>query len=394
MKRSRRVLLCFIGNILVLEKGVHMKDIKRLVYIVLISVILLFTMTACKKEKETINVNTTTKSNTVTKTPTNEATATVTVTETPDDVDPMEGKVISKLTGLPISEEISSIRPVGVMINNIPAALPQSGIGQADVIFETLVEGGQTRLFAIFQEYDGKKIGPVRSARHYFLNFALDFDAVYIHYGESYLSIPKYSEWKVDHMNGLSYLDEIMCFRTSDRKAPHNAYTSYKGVNDALKSTKIRADVKDDFTYGIKFNDVDKDLESQTIADIVTIPMSTFQTSRFDYDADTKLYFRFQFNKKHIDDVTGEQLVAKNIIIQKANIWNIKGDKEGRLDATLVGDGSGYYVTNGAAIEITWKKTAPHASTKYYDIDGNEIKLNPGKTWIVVTNKNTKITFE
>jgi hypothetical protein len=340
--------------------------------------------TVPKQKNETV---TTTKQQTDTNEP-------VTLTETKTPTDSLEGMVISKLTGLPIPENSSTVRPIGIMINNIPAALPQSGIGQADVIYETLVEGGQTRLYAIFQDFDGDKIGPVRSARHYYFNFAFDFDAVYVHYGESYLCIPKYKEWSLDHLNGLSYLDTIMCFRTSDRKAPHNAYTSYKGLNDALTITKIRSTFDNEFTYGINFKTEDTDLVSEIAANKVIIPMSNVQTSHFEYDTTSKQYLRFQFGNKHIDVETNEQLVTKNIIIQKASIWNIKGDTEGRLDATLIGNGEGYYITNGKVIDITWEKTELKIPTKYYDLSGNEIILNPGKTWITVTTNNTKITFE
>jgi hypothetical protein len=298
------------------------------------------------------------------------------------EVDPHKGQSINPLTGLYISEKVATRRPIGVMINNLKKALPQSGISQADIIYETLVEGGICRLFAIYQDFNATKIGPIRSARHYYLDFAFDHDAIYAHYGRSPQADLAFSNWNSPNIDGLSYLDDIMCFVDPNRTKPHNRYTSYSGLIAAINSTGYRTDIK----INNKFNFSDKDYRPKngTKSIKVTLPFSHYQTSWFEYNDKDKLYYRFQFNDTHIDKETGEQLKYKNVIIQYANIWVIPNDSEGRLDMNLISKGNGLYVTNGVYIPITWEKTSHYNPTKYYLEDGTKLKINKGKTWISV----------
>jgi hypothetical protein len=311
-----------------------------------------------------------------------------------------DNEAINTLTGLWISKEAAERRPVGVMINNLKKAMPQSGIVQADIIYETLVEGGITRLFAIFRDFDAEKIGPVRSARHYYLDFAFDHDSIYGHYGRSVYAKEKFRTWNSPNLEGLltSY-ETIMTFQDSTRRRPHSTYTSFDKLIKAWKFVGYRETPKEGFESKLKFADEEVNLDTELEATLVKLPYSDAYKqldAYFEFNDEDKQYYRFQYGNKHIDRETGEQLKFNNIIIQFTSIWNIKGDPNGCLDMSLVSSGSGYYITNGKAEKITWKKTSHYKPTLYYNENGEEIKLNKGKTFISVFPKyrKSKITFE
>lgn len=293
---------------------------------------------------------------------------------------------INPLTGLYISQEAANRRPIGIMINNLKAAQPQSGIGQADIIYETLVEGSITRLYALFQDFDDEKIGPIRSARHYFLDFAFDFDAIYVHYGQSPQATIAFNQLDPPHLNGLSYLDAIMCYQDPNRVRPHSTYTSFDGLMAAWDYEGYRKEIDSDYINDskLKFNEDDYEPNSTIQASKVTLNYSNYSQPWFEYNEDEGVYYRFQYNEPQIDVETGNQLKYKNIIVQLADMWVIAGDTEGRLDMSLITSGKGYYITNGISIPIAWKKTSHESPTHYYLEDGTELLLNKGKTWISV----------
>lgn len=295
-----------------------------------------------------------------------------------------EGQALNPLTGLWITEEAAQRRPFAVMINNLKPAIPQSGISQADIIYEVLVEGGIVRLMAMFQEFDSTKIGPVRSARHYFLDMSLDHDGIYMHYGKSPQALTAFSTLKIANLEGLSYLDEIMCYRDKSRVAPHNAYTSYDGLMAGLASKGYRTERDETIPHKFIFSETALEPISSLVAQTVRLPFSKYQKPWFEYDEASNTYKRFQYDKEHIDVETNTQLNFTNIIVQFTKEWVIKGDTEGRLDLALVSKGEGYYVTGGYYKPITWEKTAHHEPTRYYDMDGQELVLSPGKSWIAI----------
>lgn len=356
--------------------------IKKNIFILLI-IVLSIMITACKKDNSISAISENTKTiNTI-------------EDENNETVPNHDNEAINPLTGLYINKDAASRRPIGIMINNLKAAMPQSGIGQADIIYETLVEGSICRLFALFQDFDTKKIGPIRSARHYFLDFTFDFDAIYVHYGESPQANIAFNKLNADHLNGLSGLDSIMCFQDPNRNRPHSTYTSYEGLMNALDYKGYRKEINSEINSKFKFHDDNYIPDSNLNAQKVELPFSTYSNPWFEYNGKDKLYYRFQFDDKHIDAETNEQLKFKNIIIQFVDMWVISGDKEGRLDLSLVSNGTGYYITNSKAIPITWEKTSHESPTHYYFEDNTELLINKGKTWIAVfpSYRKDKIIF-
>lgn len=354
----------------------------RKVIIGLLLISLLVTFIGCSKKTETQP----------------EDLITVVVEEPEEEEVSYEGLAINPLTGLWIDEEAAARRPVAVMINNIKAALPQSGISDADIMYETLAEGNITRLVAVFQDFNTEKIGPVRSTRHYYLNFAFDHDAIFIHHGGSPQAFEAIQRLKPSNLNSLSYLESIMAWRDPVRSKQrgmyeHSLYTSAAGIMKAWNNVGYSLERKKDLNPKFTFAEEEWTPAGEN-AEIVTVPFSKDYISSFQYDAETQLYNRFQFDKPHIDENNNEQLKVKNVIIQYANIKHIPGDTEGRRDIDLVGSGKGMYISNGKAVPITWNKSAYNITTEYKDEEGKVLKLNKGKTWVCVFPNNREIELQ
>ena len=135
-------------------------------------------------------------------------------------------------------------RPAAIMINNIEASLPQWGISHAGIIYEAPVEGGITRMMAIFEDYDSlERIGSVRSCRDYFINYAMGYEAIYVHYGQSVYAEPYLAMDEVNNLSGLSGYGDQIFYRTTDRKPPHNAYISGGGHSGGHRNLRILSGV-------------------------------------------------------------------------------------------------------------------------------------------------------
>lgn len=374
---------------------------KKLQVFSLLIVCCLLIVTGCHKKEATAQVEDTTTvqdSEPITQDSTTD-TDTTESDVTPSTEEEVEIQIpanISPYTGLSIDESLVNTRPIGIMISNIKAALPQSGISQADIIYETLVEGGITRLFAIFHDVsDVTKIGPIRSSRHYYLDFALDNDAIYTHVGQSTYATAAFKVLDVDRFYGISKLDSMLTFRDPDRKAPHSTYTSYEKLMATWDYLEYRKELKSD-ARKFSFNTVDTPLAQGEPLTKIDLDYSPYITATFTYNATEGVYERSQFGEKEIDKENNVQLAFKNVIVQYADIWTIKGDKLGCMDMTLIAEGTGLYITDGKMIPITWKKTSHESPTMYYLQDNTPITLNPGKTFISVfpLNRVDKIIME
>lgn len=305
---------------------------------------------------------------------------TTTVVQETTTVDPNAGKVISYLTGEYISPERAEKRPVAVMYNNIINAIPHSGLSNAEVVYEAPVEGSITRLMGIFDNYDKlKKMGSIRSSRIYYCYFALEWDAIYCHFGQSKYALDFLKSGEIDTVNSMTAGNNF--YRTSDRVAPHNCFISGEEINKAIKDLGYKKKYNKDYQGHFKFAEsgTTYELTSDKVANKVNLGYAINQPW-FEYNAEDGQYYRFQYGDKHIDDQNNEQLHCSNIIIQFVNSTIYPDGKS--LDITLTGNGNGWYITKGKAQKITWKKDKKQGQTKYFDKSGQEITLNTGKTWI------------
>ncbi len=302
---------------------------------------------------------------------------------------------INPLTGLSIAKEELEKRAVAVMINNHKKSIPQSGISKADIIYEIPVEGEFVRLMAVFQDLTVDKIGPVRSARHYFMDYAFDNNAIYVHFGHSDQAQEAISDLDVPSIDGINpKYEKLLTWRDPERKKTsgleHSAYTSGKKIKNTWETTKYKVENHENYEPIFKFTPKKLSYEDWESCDKVMIPYSYYQKSVFEYDNKSNKYIRSQFDKPHIDVDTGKQLEFTNLIIQYANIAPIKNDAYGRKNVDTVSSGDGLYITEGKIIPIKWSKSSHKKATKYTYKDGSELELNKGKTWISVVENGMK----
>ena len=295
-----------------------------------------------------------------------------------------EGEAKSLLTGEWLPEEETKNRPLAIMFGNTTDALPQYGIGEADVLYECLVEGGLTRLMGIFENYkDAPKYGSVRSCRLYYAYLAKEYDAIYAHYGQASNAKSFLNSDAIDNLNGLEgTLDSTMYYRSSDRPAPHNVYTTPDGIAAGIEKKGYRTTYADGYTGHFLFADSETPVVlsgKDAYAMQTTYPNSK---TWFEYDAATGMYKRFHYKKEHVDGETGEQLAFTNVIFQFIPGRVI--DNKGRMEFDTVGSGKGIYFTGGKYVDITWKKDNLESPGLFYDTNGEQLVMNPGKTSICI----------
>ena len=283
-------------------------------------------------------------------------------------------------------------RPIAVMIDNHNLAWPQAGLNQAYLVYEAIVEGGETRLMALFKGATVDKIGPVRSARHYFIDYVMENDAIYTHFGWSPQAQSDISAFNINNINGITESSSTF-WRVKDKSSPHNAVTSTDALLKVAKAKgyKTTSDKKSVLNY---VTDEVK-LEEGQGATSITIPHSTLQTVKYEYDEQNQVYKRYARKKAQTDWDTGNAITTKNIIITFCDNYTLQdSENKGRQGLKNIGTFNGYYITNGKAIKIKCIKESRSLQTKYEDLEGNEIKVNDGNTWINICPTNAKVEIE
>ncbi len=300
-----------------------------------------------------------------------------------------------------IVDEDSNERPLAVMIDNNVGYDTHAGLQDSYINYEIIVEGGYTRIMALFKDRDVSLIGPVRSSRHYFLDYALESDAIYAHYGWSTFAENDIKTLGVNNINGLTA--DSAYWRDKKIAAPHNVFTSTETLYKYAESKNY--DTKTDdwklLNYSpdeINFKGPKKDKKTgevsddpRIVANSLSLKYSNNQTTSYTYDSENKYYLRFMDGKQHLDKTTRQQLHYKNIIIEKVENYDL--DSYGRQDLETVGDGEGYYITNGYALPITWQKTNRDSKTIYKYLDGSKVVVNDGNTFIQIIPITTTPEF-
>ena len=314
--------------------------------------------------------------------------------------------VTSYLTGKQVDEAIGRQRPIAVMFNNIEAGCPQTGISRADVVYEAPVEGRITRLMGVIEDWhDLAKIGSVRSCRDYYVSFALEFDAIYVHFGQATIYVgDMLNSDLVDNLSGaVAGIDRPASkayMRTDERKAPHNVYTTGQDVLDAVNKFEYSLTYHDTHSQKFIFALPGKRISYDNGTDATVLypggkekgvpnGFSNVQ-SRFEYNPEDGKYYRYQYGDKHIDEQTGEQLAFDNVIFQYCDgefrdengymAFNVHGgfnpgDSESQSYRAQI-------FTGGKMVEASWFRVNNESPAIYVGKDGNGVILNPGKTWI------------
>jgi hypothetical protein len=278
------------------------------------------------------------------------------------------------LTGEVVPQESDISQPVtAIMIENSPAARPQSGLKDAEIVYEAVAEGGITRFLALYQQSEPKLVGPVRSLRMYYVDWLTPYDASVAHVGGSKASL--------DVVRGGNYRDIDQFFnasaywRATDRFAPHNVYTSFSKLQSLNQAKGYKQSNPKTFERDDK---PDTDIQDGTQIDL-KISNATYN-STYTYDPATKLYSRNQGGAPHLDREAG-QIQARVVIALRVNMERVMEDGYRESIATT-GNGDAMIFQNGTATAAKWFKDNRSGQIRFNDTAGKTIPLERGKTWI------------
>lgn len=295
-----------------------------------------------------------------------------------------ESRNKNPLTGLDVDAEYVKNRPYAIMINNIDLAQPLLGVSQADVMYECLVEGGITRILAVFQTpKDVAQIGSIRSARPDFINIAQGLDAIYFHIGGSSQAQQMLKNTSIDSFDLGNYTD--MMWRDQQRMnnlgPEHSALTSGQKLIAGVLDDATRTKMKSSYTFKQEFSNDKSQVLAGVDAKNITATFSNYKNTNFLYDEDEKEYLVYQFGTPQMDANAGVQNSRKNVIILNVNSYQI--DDEGHMGMDLVGHyGDGKYISMGKSIDIKWSKTSETEPIRYKTSDGQDLIMIPGQSYI------------
>lgn len=305
----------------------------------------------------------------------------------------------SPITGEQVESEAATKKPAtAIMIENSPDARPQSGLKDAEVVYEAVAEGGITRFLTVYQQKKPKLIGPVRSLRMYYLDWATPYDASIAHIGGSYKALQTVRNGKYRDIDQFFNADYY--WRATDRYAPHNVYTSFSKL-DQLNTRKgyeasnpiglERVEVKQDQnpkttkkteTSKNKESDAkNENTETASTANSITLSISgPLYNSSYKYDAKTKLYARSQAGAPHLDRESG-QITARVVVALRVKMTRVLEDGYRESIATS-GSGQAIIFQDGVATEVNWHKENQKGQLYFTDSEGKHVKLARGTTWI------------
>ena len=293
------------------------------------------------------------------------------------------------INGLPTTKSIAETRPFAVVVENHPDSRPQSGLIDADMVYETLAEGGITRFMAVYQSKETKNVGPVRSARTYFADLANELHAVFVHVGGNSDALENIKNEQYKNISDADqFFNDPYFVRANFRPMPHNVYTS----TALLLKLVNRHEYNQLATFGAwKFKDDEK---ATATAASITVPFSQKSYEvMWKYNPATNSYSRFMAGSAHTDLDTKKQIQAKVIIVQSVETFPVTSDTIGAIGLTLLGQGTGYVFQDGKVEAVTWKKTGD-GRTRYYFQNGNEAAFNRGQIWVELLPKELRVTWK
>lgn len=296
------------------------------------------------------------------------------------------------LCGQPVPEGLIHRRPFALMIDNAPQARPQSGLGEACLVYEMLAEGGITRFLAFYLHQDPLRAGPVRSVRPYFLDLVLPLDAVLGHAGASDQGFADLRALGVPHLDEIYGGGEAYWrVSPSERKPPHATYTSGELFRAAME--KRGWEKEGPFPSPFPFRDAGKEGPPGKDAVLVTVwypgGWQGYRVS-YAYDRDTGRWLRSVDDEPH-RDTEGRTLWARNVIVQFVEMRQIPGDKLLHMEAKMTGQGRVVVFSGGKYREGIWRKQSRKSPVVYRDEKGHPLEVEPGPTWVLVVPVGTKV---
>lgn len=293
-------------------------------------------------------------------------------------------KEYNYLTGMPFADGADkTARPVAVMINNRKIAHPQSGLENADIVYEAVTEGGITRLMAVYSDINKiEKVGPVRSARDAFIEMLLPLNAIYVHIGtsisaERMLNFYSYKDIDGIYLGSLAFEQNPELAKT--KGAEHSWFTNKELIKAGIEKNEIAT--KNNFYPAFDFVDYNdtRVLEGES-ANTVSFAYSSYADVSFAFDASAGKYMKNAFGVPHLDADANTQLAFDNVFVILADVG--VQEENGVLADIDLSEGSGYYFHGGKYEEITWKKGQPEEPLLMYNADGDILKVNTGKSYV------------
>jgi hypothetical protein len=300
--------------------------------------------------------------------------------------EPPEPVIVKKLK---IINEDSNSRPYAIVINNYPASMKvQAGLNDAYIIYEFPIEGGYSRSMALYKDKTTDLIGTIRSARQNYVDYVLENDAIFVSWGTNKPADISINELHVVHIDGNVATKPFFRQNPEKLSREHTGYTSLVKLKDYATNDRgipQTTNVKPPIKYSVDEIDI-SGYEGAIVANDVYLPYSNSYKLHYYYNAETGLYERTYNGKEHKDYYNGERFTTKNILLVRNSTGKTKGYKDSAgneyLDLKNVGDGDGYFITNGYAKKILWHKETRSSQTIYKYEDGTEVKVNDGKTYI------------
>jgi hypothetical protein len=296
----------------------------------------------------------------------------------------------SSISGQQVTPEVAQRRPMAVVVENHPDSRPQSGVSQAEVVYEMVAEGGITRYLALYQP-DADSIGPVRSARDYFAELADSWSAVFAHVGGSPEVISGLRRGAYPRLSDLDEFYKADYFeRVKKRPAPHNTYTSTEKLLAYAHSVSKGNDAS---IAAFQFTE-SLSIPAQAATNItLNFSLPSFKVT-FAYDTATNTYLRTVAGAADKDAATQTQVAPRTVIVQLTDIVPVPGDDKFRVDIRTTGTGKAYIFQNGGVTEAAWKRQAGRL-TEYYDVHTNPITMQPGQIWVALVPKTdtTAVTW-
>jgi hypothetical protein len=311
---------------------------------------------------------------------------------------------INILSGLEISDKVLNSRPLAIMVENTPDARPQSGLINADVVFEVVDEYGITRFVAVFSSYDSDLVGPVRSARPYYAEIARSFDPVYVFWGTAPIFYKVIENLGLDYLSPLgdesgnssiaaNFVDGngVDSKRDSSRVAPHNAYMFTPKIKELASEQGYKLEGVEQSSFHFKLDALESDR-----GDIskITIDYSIPQyKSLFEYDSKNNNYVKSVAGSPSTDRESGEQIAVNNVIVMVTDIKN-SGDSAGHMIIRTTQEGEAFYFFDGKVVEGTWSRRSALDPFTFKDKDGNVVLFNRGHTWVGVISGIDRVDYQ
>jgi hypothetical protein len=299
---------------------------------------------------------------------------------------PSPNPTTDPLTGAPaLARGAVAQRPFVVMIDNHPNAYPQTGLDRAAVVYEALAEFGVTRFMAVYVPGitpEAPQIGPVRSTRLYFAQWAADYYPLYVHAGGSPqgLEMVENSDLLIN-LEALKEANLRYFTRSSDRERPHNLYTTSADL--ARAEADFDGSTYDHPEVGFLFKADAPAAQRPASQRLDYFFLYQEDDVGWEYDPQSNGYLRLRRGRPARDAATEKQLWAKDIVLIEVSEARIPGDEKGRIDQEVIGEGEARVFMDGVERAARWRKPATESPLRFYDASGNELRLNTGPVWIV-----------